>query len=134
MSLEKTAALDVIRVFNKHVLNPVMLRLAGRRHFYASVIYHAGRRSGKAYRTPVVAERVTDGFVVPLPYGERVDWVRNLLARGVGSVEYDGKIYPVRTPTVVEAATAEAELTPRRRRTFERLGMKSFVHLNLASH
>jgi hypothetical protein len=30
-----TAGLDRLRVFNKHVLNPVMLRLAGRKHWYA---------------------------------------------------------------------------------------------------
>ncbi|HUH69305.1 MAG TPA: nitroreductase, partial [Mycobacterium sp.] len=57
-----------------------MLRLAGRKHWYASAIRHAGRRSGKQYATPVVADRVADGFVIPLPYGTRVDWLQNVLA------------------------------------------------------
>ena len=50
----KRLALDVVRQFNKYVLNPVMLLLAGRPHFYAGVIRHVGRRSGKKYATPIV--------------------------------------------------------------------------------
>jgi deazaflavin-dependent oxidoreductase (nitroreductase family) len=132
MSVEKTAARDIVRVMNKHVLNPAMLHLAGRKHFYASTIHHAGRRSGKEYRTPVVAERVADGFLVPLPYGEGVDWVRNLLANGHGTLDHDGQTHLVAAPTIVRAATAVAEFPPRKRRTFERVGVKSYLHLNLA--
>ena len=39
--------LDRVRVFNKHVLNPVMKLVAGRKYWYAGVIEHTGRRSGK---------------------------------------------------------------------------------------
>jgi hypothetical protein len=53
---------DTVRVFNKYVLTPTMLRLAGRKYWYASVILHTGRHSGKNYATPVVADRVTDWF------------------------------------------------------------------------
>lgn len=133
MSTEKTAPRDLVRVFNKHVVNPVMLMAAGRDGFYASVINHTGRRTGKHYRTPVVADRVVDGFVVPLPYGEHVDWLQNLRAQGSGTMRHGGRTYTVQTPTVVAAATAEAELTPHRRRVFKRFGITSFVHLNLAS-
>ena len=48
------AVLDTVRVFNKHLLNPAMLLVAGRKHWYAGVIEHTGRRSGKNYATPVV--------------------------------------------------------------------------------
>ncbi|RXS80310.1 nitroreductase, partial [Geobacillus sp. PK12] len=60
---------DVVRTFNKRVLNPVMLRLAGKRYWYAAVLRHTGRRSGKRYATPVVVERTANGFIIPLPYG-----------------------------------------------------------------
>ena len=50
--------LDNVRAFNKRLLNPLMLRLAGRKYWYASVIEHTGRRSGKHYATPVATERV----------------------------------------------------------------------------
>ena len=50
-------------MFNKFVLNPVMMHLAGRKNWYASVIRHTGRRTGKTYATPVLAEQVASGFV-----------------------------------------------------------------------
>jgi deazaflavin-dependent oxidoreductase (nitroreductase family) len=133
MSVEKNAALDVVRIMNKHVLNPAMLRLAGRKHFYASVIRHEGRHTGKEYRTPVVADRVVDGFVIPLPYGQHADWAQNLLAKGTGTLEHGGQSYAVTSPTVISASTAEAELPPRQRRVFERLGVRQFLHLNVVA-
>jgi deazaflavin-dependent oxidoreductase (nitroreductase family) len=130
MTVEKTAARDVVRVFNKHVLNPAILRLAGRRHFYASAIRHTGRRTGKHYVTPVVATRVADGFVVPLPYGSHTDWLRNLEAEPNTSLRFHGETFAVTSPTVIDAATATAELPPNQRRMFKRLGIQEFVHLN----
>ena len=60
---------DAVRAFNKHVLNPVMLHFALHKHFYAGVVRHIGRRSGKPYVTPAVVDRVADGFILPLAYG-----------------------------------------------------------------
>jgi hypothetical protein len=40
-------AWDAVRQVNKRVANPVMLRLAGRRYWYAAAIHHRGRRSGR---------------------------------------------------------------------------------------
>ena len=37
---------DLTRLSNKHLLNPVMMRLAGTRYWYASVVRHTGRVSG----------------------------------------------------------------------------------------
>src|SRR5215218_6462770 len=66
--IQARPVVNAVRTFNKHVFNPAMVRLAGRRHWYAAAIRHKGRRSGKEYATPVVAELVEDGFIVPLPY------------------------------------------------------------------
>ncbi|BCO34969.1 hypothetical protein JMUB5695_01562 [Mycobacterium heckeshornense] len=65
-------------MFNKHVLNPVIVQAAGRKHFYTSLIRHHGRHSGKSYVAPVVADHVVGGFIVPIPYGTGVDWLRNV--------------------------------------------------------
>jgi deazaflavin-dependent oxidoreductase (nitroreductase family) len=46
------------------------------------MVVHRGRRSGRRYRTPVLAFRVDDGYVVALFYGADRDWVRNVLAAG----------------------------------------------------
>lgn len=119
----------LIRASNKHLLNPLMLRLAGRRYFYASVIEHTGRRSGRSYRTPIVADRVGDGFVVPLPYGTDVDWVRNILAAKRATVIHKGQTYQVRAPEIIAATQALPLLPPARRRTFERVSIEHFLRV-----
>jgi hypothetical protein len=51
---------DIVRELNKHVGNPAMMPMSGRKHYYASVIEHTGRRSGKHYATTVVTDRTAD--------------------------------------------------------------------------
>ena len=47
------------------------------------VVVHRGRRSGKAYRTPVnVFPRPGGRCVLALTYGADTDWVRNVMAAG----------------------------------------------------
>jgi deazaflavin-dependent oxidoreductase (nitroreductase family) len=123
---------DAVRTFNKYLLNPAMLRLAGRRHWYAAVIRHTGRRSGRHYATPVVADRVADGFILPLPYGTHVDWLRNVLSAGQATITVDGQTYDVAEPEIIDAATAGPQLSTRRRRIFQRFGIEKFVKVQLA--
>ena len=75
---------DAVRTFNKYVLNPAMIHLAGRKHWYAAVIRHSGRRSGRSYATPVVADRATGVVSSPLRWGTGGDWVRAGVAGGRG--------------------------------------------------
>ena len=119
----------LIRASNKHLLNPLMLRLAGRRYWYASVIEHTGRRSGRSYRTPIVADSVDDGFVVPLPYGTDVDWVRNILTAKRAMVIHKGRTYQVRAPEIIAATQALPLLPPARRRTFEQVSIEHFLRV-----
>ena len=122
---------DAVRVFNKHVLNPVMMNLAGRKHWYAAVIRHTGRRSGKSYATPVVADRVANGFILPLPYGTGVDWLRNVIAAGRATVTVGGETFDVTEPEIIDATTAIPQLSPRRRHAFQQFGIDNFVKLKL---
>ena len=122
---------DAVRSFNKHVLNPAMMHLAGRRHWYAAVMRHIGRRSGRHYATPVVADRVMNGFIVPLPYGTDVDWLRNVLASGSAALQVNGHTYDVIDPEIIDAATAGPQLSPRRRRVFQAFGIKRVVKLTM---
>ena len=122
---------DVICTFNKHVLNPAMLLLAGRKHWYAGVIRHTGRRTGKSYATPVVVIPVAgDGFVVPLPYGTEVDWLRNVLAAGKAVVAVDGETSAVIDPEVIDEAAPL--LSDRRRREFARFRVGHYLRLRRA--
>ncbi|HUO38799.1 MAG TPA: nitroreductase, partial [Mycobacterium sp.] len=120
-----------VKVFNKRVLNPVMLRLAGRRHWYASVIDHTGRRTGRHYATPVVADPVPGGVIVPLPYGTDVDWLRNVLAAGHANLRTRGTTYAVERPEIIDASAAAPLLPPARRRLLTRFGVQHFLTMKI---
>jgi len=106
----RTAVRGVVREFNKHVLNPLILTLAGRRYWYAARVEHVGRRSGRAYATPVVATKVHDGFVIPLPYGTSVDWLRNVQAAGGATLVASGRRYLLSAPEVYETGNIFPQL------------------------
>ncbi|MCE5291484.1 MAG: nitroreductase/quinone reductase family protein [Nocardiaceae bacterium] len=130
MSNNSASVRDAVRKLNKYVTNPIMMHLAGRKYWYASVITHAGRRSGTVYRTPVVADRVGHGFLIPLPYGTHVDWLQNVLAAGSATIRSHGVTYNVVGPEIVDAATALPQLDPRHARSFQRFGIERFVALH----
>jgi deazaflavin-dependent oxidoreductase (nitroreductase family) len=98
--------LRAVRISNKYLLNPVMGTLAGRKNSYAAAIRHTGRKSGQQYSTPIGAERVQDGFIIPLGYGTQVDWLQNVLAAGRASVSANGETHDVTDPEVIDAAAA----------------------------
>jgi deazaflavin-dependent oxidoreductase (nitroreductase family) len=118
-----------VRGFNKRLLNPLMVRLAGRKHWYASVVEHTGRRSGTHYATPVVVERVPDGFVIPLPYGVGVDWLQNVVAAGHANIRTHGQSYRVVQPEIISAEVATRQLRPERRRTYDLFGVKNYLQV-----
>ncbi len=99
MQLEWTR--DRIRSFNRRTLNPATLNIAGNRLRIYSAIEHVGRRSGRAYSTPVVAVPFGDGFVVPLPYGTDVDWHRNVQAAGTCTLRWNEQEYALERPELL---------------------------------
>ena len=104
---------DAVRRNNRRMVNPRQLRTAGDPGAYAAVLRHVGRRSGHAYETPVVPFPTDDGFVVPLVYGDRADWVRNVLASGSATLVREGTTYSVDRPALVPLATVR-DAFPRR--------------------
>jgi deazaflavin-dependent oxidoreductase (nitroreductase family) len=87
--------------------NAFALRIAGTRYWPLNgVVLHRGRRSGRAYATPVIVRPTREGFVVPLHAGERADWVQNLRAAGGGVIRWKGREYPVADPLVIGRAAA----------------------------
>jgi deazaflavin-dependent oxidoreductase (nitroreductase family) len=106
---------DRVRQFNKNVLNPVVLPQAGRRLRFYAIVHHVGRRSGRSYSTPVVAEPTADGFVIMLPYGKQDDWCRNVMAAGGGTLFWRGQEYAVGEPELIGGETA-LEMVPSSKR------------------
>lgn len=121
----------LIRANNKYLLNPLMLRLAGRKYWYASVVRHTGRRSGKTHSTPIVADRVGDHLIVPLPYGTQVDWVRNVMTAGEATVVHKGQTYRVTAPELIDSTQALPLLPRDRRRTFEKVRIGHFLRATI---
>ena len=105
---------------------------AGRKNGYAAAIGHTGRKSGKQYSTPVGAEPTQDGFVIPLGYGPQVDWLQNVLAAGRATVSFKGETHDVIESELIDAVTALPMLSPKRARTFERLGIAQYLKVKLA--
>ena len=122
---------DLIRLSNKHLLNPLMMRLAGTRYWYASVVRHTGRVSGKQYATPVVVDRVGDRFIVPLPYGTQVDWLRNVLTARRARITTKGETFEINAPEIIDATEALPLLPRDRRRTFERTGIEHYLRATI---
>jgi deazaflavin-dependent oxidoreductase (nitroreductase family) len=97
--------LDRMRFLNKRIFNRVTLKFAGSAYSPISIIRHLGRRSGTSYATPIIVEPVGDTFLFALPYGSKVDWYRNVLAAGRGTLIWHGKVYPVESPQPLPAGT-----------------------------
>ena len=106
---------NTMRLFTR-VMRPLALRSAGREGTATAVVRHVGRRSGRAYQTPVVVARHDDSFLIALPYGERTDWLKNVLAAGSATVMADGRSYEVDRPEVIPMADATAYFRPREQR------------------
>ena len=121
--------LNGVRYFNKHIFNRLILLIAGRKGIPFTALLHTGRRSGRPYRTPVLATYLKHAILIPLTYGEHVDWLRNLLAHGKGKLMYQGELIEAHRPIVLEAAAAHALLPAKRRETFARFRIEKFLHM-----
>jgi deazaflavin-dependent oxidoreductase (nitroreductase family) len=97
-------------------MRPLALRSAGKEGSNTSVVRHVGRRSGRTYETPVVAAQHEDSFLIALPYGQRTDWLKNVLHAGSASVVAKGHTYEVDRPEVIPMAEATAYFRPREQR------------------
>ena len=128
--LQVRPAIDAIRRFNRAVLNPAMMKVAGSAHWYASVIYHQGRASGRSYATPVVVEQAGRHFYIPLPYG-LTDWCANVTVAGGCTAKHKGKLYHTAAPTIVPFADAAPWISARRLRSFRLYNVRSFLRLDI---
>jgi len=97
-----------------------------------AVIHHQGRRSGRAYATPLAARKTKEGFVIPLTFGKQADWFRNVHAAGGCTIQWKGKTYQVTEPVVVDWKSARASFYPAERILVPLIGIEHFVRLRQA--
>ena len=98
---------DTLRYFNKRFTNRLIGKIARSAWGPFTILYHTGRRSGKPYKTPIVAMPASSGFVVALTYGPNVDWYQNIKAAGQCKLLRRGNKYAIEK---VEALDAESAL------------------------
>jgi deazaflavin-dependent oxidoreductase (nitroreductase family) len=120
---------DAVRRVNRSVTNPRVMRTAGSAQTQTSVIAHVGRKSGRVYETPVDIISTTTGLLIALPYGTRVDWLRNVVAAGSATVVTRGDRVDVERPTIVATADVAALIPRRTLRTLRLLGVNQCLHL-----
>src|ERR1700693_5570676 len=74
-----------VAAFNLAVTNRITGRFADRLLGFG-ILTHAGRKSGRVYRTPVDVFRAPEVFLIALTYGRESEWVKNGLAAGSASL------------------------------------------------
>jgi deazaflavin-dependent oxidoreductase (nitroreductase family) len=86
--------------FNRIVTNPILGHVAGRLPGFG-IVLHTGRRSGRAYRTPVNLFHSGESYVIALTYGADAQWVRNVQAAGGCEIETRGERFRLVEPRIV---------------------------------
>jgi len=121
-----------MRQVNRVFTNPIMGTFAWLVPPLA-VVHHVGRKSGKPYRSPVVAFRSTDGFVIPMTYGRDVDWARNIVSAHGCEVEQMGRRLWLHNPRIVGFKKAEAHLPSIVRPALRAAAFPGYVLLDLGT-
>ena len=135
-ALAPVAPAAIVRVLVRpltKILNPLMVRLAGR-FFPMAQIHHVGRRSGKAYVTPTSAHVRGDVLLIGLTFGNQSDWSRNVRAAAGCTVRLGGHTYRTTSPELVtwadDMALIASAFNPVLRAGFRSLGIRQIMRLH----
>ena len=120
---------NALRLFTR-TMRPLAMRSAGKEGSGTSVVRHVGRRSGRTYETPVIAARHEDRFLIALPYGERTDWLKNVLGKGSAAIVTSGHTYEVDRPEVIPMAEATGYFRPREQRMHRQFHVSSALQMH----
>ncbi len=96
-----------------------------------AVVHHVGRKSGRPYRTPVVAFRSAAGFVIPMTYGRDVDWARNIVGADRCEIVQMGQRFSLHNPRIVGFKAAEPHLPAIARAALQAADFPGYVVLDL---
>jgi deazaflavin-dependent oxidoreductase (nitroreductase family) len=114
--------------FNRSFTNPIQRMWAGWAPTMG-ILEHAGRKSGKPYRTPLTVYSTDDGVVVLLGYGPNVDWLKNVVSAGGGRMRRYGKTFELTDPRVMPKADAVQSVKGLWRPIFARMPIEQAVLL-----
>ena len=97
--------------FTTLFVNPLTRLFAGRVPGFG-ILSYIGRRSGRAYRTPVNVFRDGADFVFALTYGSEAQWVRNVLAAGACDLLVHGEDVRLTSPVLFVDTSRHLMPTP----------------------
>ncbi len=113
--------------FNKRVTNPVLRGLAG--HGWFVELEHVGRRSGRVFRTPLMAFRDEATVTIALTYGPDVDWLRNVRASGGARMHIGGQLVTLGPPQALTEVEGLGRMPVPVRQMLPIMGCPDFVAL-----
>lgn len=125
----------VARIFGPaaRVINPLLMGLAGSRAIplYA-LVRHRGRRSGRSFNTPVAVGHKDEALFIPLPFGARTDWVRNVLSAGGCTIRWKGTEYEMTDPVVIDQQAGLPAFNTLEARLLRALGIQGVLRVRFA--
>lgn len=86
--------------FARRFGNPITRLVAGHLPWFC-ILRYRGRKSGKAYRTPMNVFRGDGAWIFALTYGSDVQWVKNVLAAGGCDIETRGRMVRLEGPELI---------------------------------
>lgn len=93
------------------------------------LVVHRGRRSGRAYQTPVNVFPTDDGYLIALTYGAgNTDWVKNVQAAGGCELRTRGRVVRLEAPRVYHDETRSGIRAPHRH-VLRLIGVADFLSL-----
>lgn len=127
----KQAMRNRIRVINKYVTNKLLIHISGKKFGHFAILSHTGRRSGKRYRIPIIAEPMDGGFVIALTYGKKVDWYENVAAKGSCSIRWKNKDYHLINPNFIDPEVGVMAFPKVFRTPLKKMGIQDFLRLEV---
>ena len=118
-----------MRTVNRVFTNPILGTIAWLVPPMA-VVHHVGRKTGRAYRSPVIAFRGRTGAVIPMTYGRDVDWARNIVRAGRCELAQGGRTFTYHNPRIVGFAQASRRLPAALRAFFRAVDFPGYVLLD----
>ncbi len=110
------------RRFSNKLMRPLARVIPG-----LGVLHHKGRVTGTDYETPLNVFRDDSRLIVPLTYGEDVDWLQNALAARQNEIVTRGEIIVVGPPDEIDTKRGMAIVPPSVRVVLAWLDVTGFV-------
>jgi deazaflavin-dependent oxidoreductase (nitroreductase family) len=125
--------LELLRAISR-VTAPFSRPLAGHRFLPLwAVLRHRGRRTGREYAVPVAIRATAEAFVIALPFGERTQWVRNVVDAGGCTIRWRAAEHPAVDPAIIRYEEGAPAFAPIQRWLLRRAGVSRFVRLSRAA-